>query len=906
MKHLFPFIFLFIPFLLAAQVATVVNLQCEHRTNPLGIDAAIPRLSWNAETTARNWKQTAYQIQVATAMDFNARSTIWDTGKTTSEESLLRPYSGPAVVSAKRYYWRVKVWDHAGRESAWSAPAFWETGLLRREDWKAAWVEPEGDSVKRFEPASLLRKEFAVKKKIKTARAYITARGMYELWINGKRAGDEYLTPGWTMYFKRLQYQVYDVTDLITSGQNAVGVMVGEGWFRSNMGWRPVSIYGRKLALLCQIRVDYSDGSSEWIATDNSWKATNQGPVRKNEIYFGETYDARMEIPNWHKPGFDDRQWHAVRTADYPYNILTASEGVPVRTKETLKAVRIFRTPAGTLVADFGQNLVGWVRLKVNGPRGTVITVRHAEVLDKSGNFYTENLRAAEQLSTYTLKGGEREVFQPHFTFMGFRYAAIEGFPGDLKPENIEAVVLHSDMTPTGNFECSNPLLNQLQHNIQWGQKGNFVDIPTDCPQRDERLGWTGDAQVFAATAAYNMDVSAFFAKWLRDMAAEQRADGTIPVVIPDVLNTPGSATAFVSAGWSDAIVMIPWDMYQAYNDRAYLVRHYDNMKAWVAFMQKKAGDSHILKGGSIYGDWLFYRPSSADASEPDAYTNRDFISTAFFAHSTKILEQTARLLGKNDDAAMYAALFQNIKKAFLNEYVTATGRTTSDSQTSYVLCLMFDLLPDNLRPKAMQYLTDDIKARQNHLSTGFLGTPYLCKVLSDNGATDLAYELLFQEKYPSWLFPVKMGATTIWERWDGQKADSTFQDKGMNSFNHYAYGAIGNWMYQTVAGIQAAAPGYQKIRIAPELTDKLSFATASLQSPYGLVSTRWEQQDNKVTLKVTIPANTTAVIALPNAQANQVQENGAALTWRVTQAGNKVQMEVGSGNYMFQWEKNK
>jgi alpha-L-rhamnosidase len=881
----------------------LIALQCEHRTNPSGIEAAQPRLSWNISTAERGWTQSAWQIQVARKSDFSVRSLVWDSQKVASDDNILQAYRGGPLLSGQRYYWRVRVWDGSDRVSAWSAPAFWEMGLLQRSDWKARWTEPEGDSVRRFEPASLLRKEFSLKKKIARARAYVTARGMYELWINGQRVGDELLTPGWTMYFKRLQYQTYDVTAHLRSGQNAVGAMLGEGWFRSRMGWRPVSIYGKKLALLCQINVEYTDGSTEILLSDETWKATNTGPVRKNEIYFGEMYDARMEIPGWNMPGFDDRHWRSCSTADHSFDVLTASESVPVRAVNTLPVQRIWHTPQGTLVADFGQNLVGWVRLKVRGPVGTVVKIRHAEVLDKAGNFYTDNLRAAEQLAVYTLKGAGEEIFEPHFTFMGFRYAAIEGFPGELQPEHLEAVVVHSDMQPTGTFECSHPLLNQLQRNIQWGQKGNFVDIPTDCPQRDERLGWTGDAQVFAATAAYNMDVSAFFAKWLRDMAAEQRPDGTVPVVIPDVLNAPGSATAQVSAGWSDAMVMIPWEMYQIYGDRAYLERHYEAMKAWVESMNKKAGEEHILYKGSMYGDWLFYRPAPSNASEPDAYTNRDFISTAFFAHSTRLLAQSARLLGKEADAIHYERLFESIRAAFLNEYVTATGRTASDSQTSYVLCLMFDLLPEALRPKAVRYLTEDIKARKMHLSTGFLGTPYLNEVLTQNGQTEMAYELLLQETYPSWLFPVKMGATTIWERWDGIKADSTFQDKGMNSFNHYAYGAIGNWMYQTVAGLRPDAPGYKTLRIAPELTQKLSYAKATLQTPYGYASSHWERKDGSIILAVTIPANTRATVLLPQATASEVTESGRRWQGEAVQQAHKVAIQTGSGSYVFVWK---
>jgi alpha-L-rhamnosidase len=446
-----------------------------------------------------------------------------------------------------------------------------------------------------------------------------------------------------------------------------------------------------------------------------------------------------------------------------------------------------------------------------------------------------------------------------------------------------------------------------LQHNIQWGQKGNFVDVPTDCPQRDERLGWTGDAQAFCRTATFNTHVAAFFTKWLADVATDQRAGGEIPWVIPDVLNPLNSATAKTSAGWGDVAVIAPWTMYQIYDDVQLLDKQYVSMKNWVEYIRKKSGDDLIWRGGSVFGDWLSYMPHPARASEPDGHTSRDYISTAFYAYSVKLTAQAAEVLGKKEDAAMYNALFEKIKKVFITEFVTTTGRTVSDSQTSYVLALMFDLLPENLQPKAVGYLVEDIKSRKDHLSTGFLGTPYLCKVLSDNGRVDVAYDLLFQETYPSWLYPVKMGATTIWERWDGQKIDSTFQDVGMNSFNHYAYGAIGDWMYRVVAGIELGKTGYKHILIQPQPTPRLTFAKAHFESNYGRIESNWERKDGKMRLNVRIPPNTTATITLPNAKIEQITEGGKRLTdstdfKNIRADGKNVKVDVGSGVYAFEW----
>jgi alpha-L-rhamnosidase len=552
--------------------------------------------------------------------------------------------------------------------------------------------------------------------------------------------------------------------------------------------------------------------------------------------------------------------------------------------------------------------MVGWLRLKVSGPRGTVVTLRHAEVLDKYGEFYTTNLRSAKCELNYTLAGDAEEIYEPRFTFMGFRFVEVTGFPGDLTTDNLTGIVVHSDMPVTGSFECSNSLLNQLQHNIRWGQKGNFVDVPTDCPQRDERLGWTGDAQAFCRTAAFNLDVSAFFTKWLKDVAADQRPGGEVPDVIPDVLNPQGSETIRPSAGWGDVAVIAPWTMYLVYGDKRLLRTQYSGMKAWVDYIKKKSGNDYIWKGGSKYGDWLFYHPPVNDHPEADGHTEHDFIATAFYAYSTSILVAAARELGNTEDELQYGAVFRKIREVFINEYVTPAGRVGTNSQTSYVLALMFNLLPENLREKSAGFLAEDIKSRENHLSTGFLGTVYLCHVLSANGYTDTAYDLLLQESYPSWLYPVKMGATTIWERWDGQKTDSTFQDPGMNSFNHYAYGAIGDWMYRVSAGIETRDPGYKHQIIQPHPSKKLSFSKASFESAYGLIASGWERKESSITVSVKIPANTTATIILPAGSASKVKEGGKTLSDNtvfssVKSEGQKVIIEAGSGNYTFEYQ---
>jgi alpha-L-rhamnosidase len=889
--------------IIRAQDISVRDLSIEHRKNPVGIDVAQPRFSWKINGTGFNIIQSAYSIRVARSDKFGSSDIIWQSGKKESGESVLVDYDGPALKSGQRYFWQVKVWDNKGKSSKWSETAYWETGLLSTSEWKAKWIEMPGDTQK-YSPAPHFRKEFSIAKQVASARAYVTSHGYYELHINGNKVGDQVLTPGWTSYSRRLQYQVYDVTSMLQQGANAVGAVLGDGWYRGTLptGW---AIYGKQLGLLMQLHIIYSDGTDAFVITDESWKASKDGAIRMCDNYNGETYDATKKLTGWDKPGYAGQGWKNVNVANYSLQNLISSQGAQVKKIEEIKPVKIFRTPSGKLIVDMGQNMVGWVRLKVSGPKGTFVTLRHAEVMDKFGEFYTDNLRSAKCEIHYTLAGSGEEIYEPRFTFMGFRFVEVDGFPGELKPENITGVVVHSDMPLSGTFECSNPLINQLQHNIQWGQNGNFVDVPTDCPQRDERLGWTGDAQAFCRTAAFNRDVAAFFTKWLKDVASDQRAGGEVPDVIPDVLNPQGSETILPSAGWGDVAVIAPWTMYTVYGDKRLLKTQYPSMKAWVEYIKKKAGSKYIWIGGSKYGDWLFYHPPVNNFPEADGHTDYDFISTAYFAYSTSLVAKAAGELGYAEDEKQYTDLFNKIKKVFTDEYVTKAGRVGTNSQTSYVLSLWFNLLPDDVRPKAAAFLVNDIKSRENHLSTGFLGTINLCHTLTACGHTDVAYDLLLQESYPSWLYPVKMGATTIWERWDGQKTDSTFEDDAMNSFNHYAYGAIGDWMYRVSAGIETAGPGYKNLLIQPHPTDKLGYVKATYESSYGIVASGWERKDSRTIYTVNIPANCTAKIIFPVKPSSSVTEGGKPVKENknfksVKQEDKEVIIEAGSGNYTF------
>ena len=885
---------------------TAANLRCEYTQNPVGIDVRKPRLSWQLRAERRGVEQTAYQLRVARAeADLQAgRRLVWDSGRIASGESTHRLYDGPALESGRRYHWAVRVWDETGAATAWSAPAYWEMGLLNATDWRASWIEPDlMEDVKKPGPVPMVRREFTLAGPVASARAYVTSHGVYEMHLNGRRVGEDLLTPGWTSYKTRLQYQTYDVTDLLQPGPNAIGVRLGNGWYRGEIGFDGQrNFYGDRVALLMQIVVTDKNGRQEIIGSDDRWKAST-GPILMSEIYHGETYDARLEQEGWSRPGFDDRQWKGVRVANHANDTLVAPAGPPVRRMQEVRPVKILKTPAGDTVADMGQNMVGWIRLRVRGPAGTTVTLRHAEVLDRDGNFYVDNLRRAQQTIRYTLKGGAEETFEPHFTFMGFRYVDVDGWPGELTPDGLTGVVVYSAMQPASEFETSSTLHNQLQRNIIWGQRGNFLDVPTDCPQRDERLGWTGDAQVFCRTAAFNMDVAGFFTKWLRDVAADQRPNGSVPHVIPDVLSTWSRPSAG-AAGWADAAVIVPWTMYLTYGDTRILEEQYASMARWVDYMRERAGEDYVWTGDFHFGDWLAY--ASTSAAYPGATTGTDLIATAFYAHSTDLLRRISLVIGKKAEASRYAEQFERIKAAFRREFVTDTGRVGENTQTAYVLALEFELLPEELRPVAAKRLAAEVRARR-HLTTGFLGTPYLCHILARFGYLDEAYALLEREDYPSWLYSVKQGATTIWERWDGQKPDGSFQDRGMNSFNHYAYGAIGDWMYRVMAGIEVdpAMPGYKHILIQPQPGGRFTTARATHRTMYGAVSSAWSLKNNAFELAIEVPPNTHATVRLPKAQLAAVTESGRPVSGAtgisgVRQDGAAVILEAGSGSYRF------
>ena len=880
----------------------VVSLRCEYHENPVGIDIEQPRFSWQIKSGDKSVLQTAYEIRVATSIAEleHSNTHLWSTGKVESSESVNIVYDGPALNSMQRAYWQVRIWDNKGNVSEWSDPAYWEMGILEQESWKAKWITlPDENKVNGLRPAHYYRNDFSITKKVRSARVYVTSLGLYKLFINGEKVSDDLFTPGWTSYNKRLQYQTYDVTSLLKK-DNALGAMVGDGWYRGYIGWKDQhNYYGDQLALLLQLQIEYTDGSSEVIVSDENWKV-NTGAIIGSDIYNGEFYDARLEMKGWAGEDFNDRNWANVTVLDHTKKTLVSPQGEPVRAIEELTPIEVLTTPEGERVMDMGQNMVGWVRIKMQGNKGDTVRLRFAEVLDKNGNFYTENLRSAEATDTYVFKDNKEVVYEPSFTFHGFRYVKFEGFDQFPDLTDVKGIVVHSEMKPAGTFSCSNPLINQLQHNIQWGQKGNFLDVPTDCPQRDERMGWTGDAQVFSMTAAYNFDVAAFYTKWMKDVLADQLPNGKVPHVIPDVLKGNGGAT-----GWADAIAIVPWTVYRIYGDTRILEESYQGIVSWVNYMMDRAGSDYLWTGDPHFGDWLAF--ASTSSSYPGATTEKDLIATAYFYYTTNLLSKIATILGKTADAEKYQMLAANIKPAFNDEFVTPNGRLVSHTQTAYAMALSFDLLPDQLVHKAADYLAQDVE-KFRHLTTGFLGTPLLCETLSDIGRDDLAFMLLNRTKYPSWLYPVTQGATTIWERWDGQKPDGTFQNVGMNSFNHYAYGAIGEWLYSHVAGIapDPETPGYKSFCLSPHPGGGLTNVSSEYLSIHGKIKSDWKLEDGIFFYNIEIPANTEATVVLPSALLSEVRMNGAELDdttkGNAQQDNNNVIIEMGSGRYSFQY----
>lgn len=821
------------------------DLRVGHTPEPLGIAVEPPCLSWMLPRGAT--EQLAYRIIAGD----------WDSGRVQSSQSVLVPGGGRALPR-QALEWKVKVWTGLG-ESEWSEPGSWEYGLRSPGDWVADFITPDRDEdISRSQPAPYFRREFELPAEIVRARLYISALGIYRAEVNGLRIGEDLLRPGWTSYRNRLCYQTYDVTAALQPGANAIGVVVADGWARGNLGFQPQrNRYTEQLALVAQLEVTLGDGSLVQLSTDRSWR-TSTGPVLAADLYNGETYDARLEMPGWSAPGFDDSGWAPVRTVEWKAEMV-APAGPPVRRMQTVAPVELRTSPSGKTIIDFGQNLVGWLRIRVSGKAGQQLTLRHAELLE-GGELFTRSLRFAEATDRYTLKGGGLESWEPEFTFHGFRYAELEGWPGQPAPGDIEAIVCHSAMHRTGWFACSNEDVNRLHENIVWSLRGNFVDIPTDCPQRSERLGWTGDIQVFAPTAGLLYDVSGVLQSWLADLAADQFADGGVPHVVPDVLSA-GGQPAGSAAGWADAAVLVPWALYQEYGDLQVLARQYESMRAWVERTRLLAGERYLWDFGFQFGDWL--DPAAPPNNPFHARADRYLVATAYFFRSTLVLAEAAAILGRVEEAEDYAQLANHVRAAFRQKFAPS-GLAASDSQAELVLALEFDLLPPGEQAAAVQRLVELVVQEDYRIGTGFLGTPGLCEVLSRHGRADIANRLLLQKECPSWLYPVVHGATTIWERWDAIQPDGSINPGDMLSFNHYAYGAIGAWLYGRVAGLQRLEPAWRRFRVAPQPGGGITWAEAHHETPFGRLDVRWERDGDGLQLELTVPPGTVAEVVLP------------------------------------------
>lgn len=914
-------------------MTVVTQLICEYRNNPLGIDVTIPRFGWQMQTNRQGARQTAYRILAASDVERlkENEADYWDSGRVDTDESIHIAYAGRALKSRDRVYWQVTIWDEQNT-AAQSEVAWFEMGLLEKEDWQATWIGGALRGGPRSTiPAPYVRKAFYLPAMVESARLYITALGLYECSINGQTVGDDVFAPGWTDYHQRVQYQCYDVTPLLQSGGNVIGAILGDGWAVGHLGWGHRQQYFDQPRLFAQMEITLRDGTKYTLTTDSSWRY-QFGPLLENDFMMGEAYDARLEMPGWNAPNFDDSHWSVVEIFDTPNIALVATNGPTVKRIEELTPiadpVNMTDFDRTNYIFDLGQNMVGRVRFKGHAPADTTIMLRFAEVLDEDGTLYTANLRSARTTDYYTFKGDGEEVWEPKFTFHGFRYVELLGYSGEVTRDTITGIVIHSAMTPTGDFECSDPLINQLQRNIVWGQKGNFVDVPTDCPQRDERLGWTGDIQVFARTAAFNMNIAGFMTKWAQDVADAQSSRGEIPPIVPNL------QTQFSDDGgpaWADAVIICPWTIYLSYGDKRILENNYATMTRFMDFILDTSPGyircAPDYEGWLGFGDWL-----SINANTP-----RDLIGTAFLAYDASLMMRIAEILGKVEDIVRYRNLFNEVKAAFGARYLIGSqlhekepqqvgarvnvahadavsrgnlqvvdyGPIASEvfntdffapSQTAYVLALHFDLLPETLRPLAINELVADIDRRDMHLSTGFVGSPYLPHVLSNNGRLDVAYTLLNQQTWPSWLYSVTQGATTIWERWDGWTDENGFQSPKMNSFNHYAYGSIGAWLYSTVAGIEldSSKPGYKHFIVQPQPSENLSYANARLQTLYGELLSSWKINNDVFNLTVTVPPNTSATVHLPINGNAKITLNGKVVT--------DSTYELPAGKYHFVW----
>ena len=884
------------------------QLRLEYRDNPLGIDVTAPRFSWlvtPSHPKARGLRQTAYRILVATSARGLRAGTgdLWDSGKVASAGSVQIVYAGKPLTSRAAAFWKVKVWDQGGKASEWSAPAEWSMGLLRPGDWQAAWIggdEPEGSQPPdRRLLARYLRTEFTADKPVRRAMVYYSGLGISELYLNGAKVGDHVLSPGLTDYDKRALYVTFDVTRQLVRGKNAIGLILGNGRFyapRAN-----ARNFGYPKAIL-RLEIVYQDGSSAAVVSGPEWKLSIEGPIRANNEYDGEEYDARREFAGWDRAGFDDSAWTAAQVVAPPAGVLAAEMANPLRVVETLHPVSVKLLRPGVWIFDMGQNMVGWCRLHVVGPAGAQVTLRHAETLAPDGSLYVANLRTARATDVYTLKGAGAEVYEPRFTYHGFRYVELTGWPGDAAPTTaaLEGRVVQDDMQPVADFISSSAMLNQIHHNVFWGIRGNYRSIPTDCPQRDERQGWLGDRSQVSRSESYMFDVAAFYTKWEQDIADAQRADGSIPDVAPNYWPLYHDDIT-----WPSTFLFVPGMLYDQYGDRRLLERFYPAMKKWIEHERGYLQDGLMPK--DIYADWCVppEDPKLIHSKDPARVTNHTLIATAYYYHLLRLMAGYARMLDQPADATGYEGLAEQVDAAFQKRFFKpATGVYDNATQTSSVLPLFFHLAPAEDRAALLASLANNIEhVTDGHVGTGLVGAQFLMRTLTDNGRADLAYEIATQPTYPGWGYMVSKGATTVWELWNGDTADPA-----MNSGNHVMQiGDLGVWMYEYLAGIRPdpANPGFRHILIHPYPAGDLTFVKASHESLYGKIATSWKRDGGAFTLEVSIPPNTSATVWLPAKDAASVTESGhpvarARSVKFLRTEGDAALFEIESGDYVF------
>ena len=919
-----------------APALRVSGLRCEYLVAPLGIDECAPRLNWVIESNRRGARQVTYRVRVASTLEKLAagKGDVWDSGRVESNQTTHVVYAGRQLRSREVCHWCVEVCADAGK-TARSKPSLWTMGLLKKKDWSARWVAADPEIIKRDKDAiaptltepgtpAYFRKEFKVASTVKRATVYTSARGLFELRINGRRVGEDVFAPEWTDYGKRIHYRTYDVSNLVARGRNVVSAVLGDGWWSGYVGWQETRArYGSpENSLLVQLEVELTNGKRLTLDTDGTWNC-NTGPILSSDFMMGETYDARRECKGWDLPDFG-RARHSVRAAassgvaalpwllarevTAPAVPLVAQRSEPVRMTEIIAPISMNEIRPGVYIYDLGQNITGWVRLRVKAPAGTRVQLRHGERLNPDGTIYTENLRRAKATDVYVCKGGGTEVWEPHFTFHGFQYVELTGLPSAPGKDAVTGCVVHSATAPAGCFECSHAGVNRLWLNGLWSQRDNFLSVPTDCPQRDERLGWMGDAQVFLRTASYNMDVAAFFTKWMIDVEDAQTPDGVFSDVSPRISEKErffGLDQLCGAAGWADAGIIVPWTIWRVYGDKRIIKRHWQAMTRWIDWIERHNPDglrTHEL--GNNYGDWLCI-PS--DTTFRTHSPMKNLLATAYWADDAAKMTRMARELGRDAEAKCFEAMFEKVRAAFQKDFLRKDGRLTVETQTAYLLALAFNLLPEKVRVRAAEHLVENIKALDWHLSTGFIGISHLNPQLTLAGHADVAYRLLLCDDYPSWLYPVKHAATTIWERWNGWTEEQGFFNPQMNSFNHYSLGSVGEWLFRHVAGIELdpEVPGFQRFVLRPFIGQGLDFARASYRTLHGEIVSHWKRAGKKLTWTVRIPANTTARVFVPNESGTRVTESGVPVEKAeglrvIGRDGRFLVCQAGSGTYRF------